>query len=160
MRLFRTVLMALMVAFAAAAAAASPADERTAARVFIEKMGQGRFDHLDEIYAPGFKAHAPDGSTYTLAEDNESGRAWREAIPDLQVRVERMVSAPGMVAVHWHAAGTNTKAAAGLPGAGRRMAIDGMTFFRFVDGRIAEEWGVIDMATMMQQLAAAPKPSP
>jgi steroid delta-isomerase-like uncharacterized protein len=148
---------AILLSASAAAAAPQPPNERAAARVFLEKMGQGRFDHLDEIYAPGFTAHGPEGSTYTLAQDNESGAAWREAIPDLRVKIERMVSRGDMVAVHWSASGTNSKAAAGLPGKGRPVAIEGMTFFRFANGRIAEEWGVIDMATLMRQLGAAAK---
>jgi predicted ester cyclase len=31
-----------------------------------------------------------------------------------------------------------------------------MTFFRFSDGRIVEEWSLIDMATLMKQLSAEP----
>jgi hypothetical protein len=54
----------------------------TAKRVFLEKMGQGRFDKLDEIYGSGFVAHGASRD-YTLAEDNESGKAWRAAFPDL-----------------------------------------------------------------------------
>jgi steroid delta-isomerase-like uncharacterized protein len=127
------------------------ADQRTAERVFLEKMGQGRFDRLSEIYGAGFVAHGPTAD-YTLDEDNASGREWRKAIPDLKVTVARSVSRAGMVAVHWRASGSNSVAAAGLPGRGGKIDIDGMTFFRFEAGRIVEEWSVIDLATAMRQL--------
>jgi steroid delta-isomerase-like uncharacterized protein len=125
----------------------------TAKRVFLEKMGQGRFDRLDEIYGPGFVAH---GATqdYTLDEDNASGRQWRAAFPDLQVQVLRTAADKDLVAVHWSATGTNTVATAGMPGKGARASVQGMTFFRFVNGRIVEEWSLIDMATLMKQLSA------
>lgn len=154
-RLRIAALFALLAATSAGVAApADPAaNRRTAERVFLEKMGQGRFDRLDEIYAPNFVAHAPSGDV-DLAGDNASGREWRRAFPDLRVTVARTAVDADLVAVHWHAAGTNTVAAAGLPGSGGRMAIEGMTFFRFADGRIAEEWSVIDIATMLEQLGA------
>lgn len=156
MRFMRAMIPALAVACmgtAAPAAADEAANTRTAERVFLEKMGQGRFDRLDEIYAPGFVAHG-SGRDYSLDEDNASGREWRRAFPDLKVTVERTAADGDLVAVHWRASGTNSVAAAGLPGKGGRADVDGMTFFRFVDGRIAEEWSVIDIATMLRQVGS------
>jgi steroid delta-isomerase-like uncharacterized protein len=133
------------------AAADAEANIRTAKRVFLEKMGEGKFDKLDEIYGPGFVAHG-GSRDYTLDEDNESGKAWRAAFPDLTVAVERTVADADMVAVHWSATGTNTVAAAGMPGKGKKAAIEGMTFFRFDAGRIVEEWSIIDMAALARQI--------
>jgi steroid delta-isomerase-like uncharacterized protein len=150
----------LMLAYLALAALAAPAHANeqdnvaTAKRVFLEKMGEGRFDKLDEIYGPGFVAHGA-GRDYTLEEDNESGRAWRAAFPDLKVTVERTAASGDLVAVHWRGTGTNTVAAAGMPGKGGKADIDGMTFFRFSAGRIVEEWSVIDIATLAKQLQQA-----
>jgi steroid delta-isomerase-like uncharacterized protein len=136
-----------------APAVAGPAENaETGKRVFLEKMGQGRFDRLDEIYGPGFVAHGADRD-YTLDEDNASGREWRRAFPDLKVEVLRTVADGDLVAVHWRGSGTNSVAAAGLPGLGGKAAMDGMTFFRFQNGKIVEEWSVMDLATMMRQLA-------
>jgi predicted ester cyclase len=56
------------------------------------------------------------------------------------------------VAVHWSATGTNSVAAAGMPGEGAAASVQGMTFFRFAAGRIIEEWSLIDMAGLMKQL--------
>lgn len=139
------------LALAAAATATLPQQEK-AAYILLEKMGQGRFDNLDRIYAPGFRAHSGE-RTVDLDGDNASGRAIRAAVPDLDVAVLRMVEQGDLVAVHWRAKGTNTVAAAGMPGKGARLTLDGMTFFRFAGGRIIEEWSLTDTATMMRQLA-------
>lgn len=128
------------------------AHTQTAKRVFLEKMGQGRFDKLDEIYGPGFVAHGTM-QDYTLEEDNESGKQWRAAFPDLKVTIARTVADDDMVAVHWKATGTNTVAVGGLPGKGKKADMDGMTFFRFAKNRIVEEWSVMDIATMNKQLS-------
>jgi steroid delta-isomerase-like uncharacterized protein len=157
MRAKSVAAAALSICFTLFASAAHPADEpanvTTAKRVFLEKMGQGRFDRLDEIYGPGFVAHGANRD-YTLDEDNESGRQWRAAFPDLEVKVLRTVADKDFVAVHWSGAGTNTVAAAGMPGKGAKASIEGMTIFRFANGRIVEEWSLIDMASLMRQLSA------
>ncbi|MGH8178781.1 MAG: ester cyclase [Steroidobacter sp.] len=141
----------VIVLFASAARADPEANTRTAKRVLLEKMGEGKFDKLDEIYGPGFVAHGASRD-YTLEEDNASGKAWRTAIPDLKVSVERTVANGDLVAVHWKATGTNTVAAAGMPGKGARATAEGMTFFRFAADRIVEEWSVMDIATLNKQL--------
>jgi steroid delta-isomerase-like uncharacterized protein len=141
----------LFLSTGALAQADDRADQRIAERVFLEKMGEGRFDRLDEIYDPAFTAHGA-GTDYNLAEDNASGQEWRKAFPDLRVTVSHSLARDGLAAVHWRAEGTNTVAAAGLPGSGGRMNIDGMTFFRLKSGRIIEEWNVIDIATLRSQM--------
>jgi steroid delta-isomerase-like uncharacterized protein len=147
-----SAVLAGLAFLASQSAAADPeAHTRTAKRVFLEKMGEGRFDKLDEIYGPGFVAHG-GSRDYTLEEDNESGKAWRAAFPDLKVNIERTVAADELVAVHWSASGTNTVAVAGMPGTGKKAAIEGMTFFRFAEGRIVEEWSIIDMAALARQI--------
>lgn len=149
--LLRTVLLVLTLWGSLPAMGGEQENIVTAKRVLLEKMGAGRFDKLDEIYAEGFVAHGPTRD-YTLAEDNESSKEWRKAFPDLAVSVKRTVADRDFVAVHWSAAGTNSVAAAGLPGKGGKANIDGMTFFRFKDGKIVEEWSVIDIASMIRQL--------
>lgn len=143
--------LAAFLLWTAVAQADPEANARTASRVFLEKMGESRFDRLDEIYGPGFVAHGASGD-YTLEQDNESGKAWRAAFPDLKVTVERTVASSDYVAVHWKATGTNTVAAAGTPGKGKQAQIEGMTFFRFAADRIVEEWSVANTAALAQQL--------
>jgi steroid delta-isomerase-like uncharacterized protein len=71
----------------------------------------------------------------------------------VKVRVERMAGENELVAVHWRATGTNTVASAGMPGNGKPFDVEGMTFFRFEDGRIIEEWSVTDWASLERQLS-------
>jgi predicted ester cyclase len=150
------LLLVILCCSSGVAAADEPKNVTTAKRVFLEKMGAGRFDKLDEIYGAGFVAHGSSGD-YTLDEDNASGKEWRKACPDLKVAVMRTVADADMVAVHWNAKCTNTVAAAGLPGLGGKADMDGMTFFRFKDAKIVEEWSIMDIATMKRQLGVKSK---
>lgn len=150
--MLRSLVLALSLAIACpTSAAAETANQRTAAHVFLVKMGKGDFSGLERIYAPGFVVHS-GGKSFTLEEDNESGKALRAAAPDVRVSVERMAGEADLVAVHWRAKGTNTVASAGMPGNGKSFDVEGMTFFRFEQGRIIEEWSVTDWMTLMKQL--------
>jgi predicted ester cyclase len=40
-----------------------------------------------------------------------------------------------------------------MPGKGATMEVEGMTIFRFRDGRIIEEWSLTDRLALMNQLA-------
>ena len=156
MRLAFVVLAGCITCASPAAANEDPqANTATASRVLLEKMGQGRFEISDEIYGPGFVAHG-FGRDYSLAEDNASGRQIRAAFPDLKVLVVRTVASGDFVAVHWQSEGTNTVKAGPFPGTGKRVVVDGMTFFRFAGGQIVEEWTTYDNLVIMQQLGTAP----
>jgi predicted ester cyclase len=126
-----------------------------ASRVLLEKMGQGRFEISDEIYGPSFIAHG-FGRDYSLSEDNASGKQIRTAFPDLKVTILRTAAEGNMVAVHWRSEGTNLVKAGPFPGTGKRARVDGMTFFRFADCRIVEEWTTYDNLGVMQQLGLIP----
>jgi steroid delta-isomerase-like uncharacterized protein len=124
---------------------------RTAKKVFLEGMASGNLEPLRGLYAPDFVGHAAVWK-YTAQQDMDSTASWHAAMPDLAVTVERTVADHDSVAVHWRAVGTNSVAAAGLPGQGERIGIEGMTIFRFSSGRIAEEWTVVDVAPIAKLL--------
>lgn len=145
------MLSAMLIIWCADASAGTADNVRTAKRVFIETMAEGRVDGLHKIYGPNFVAHGASAD-YSLEQDFAATASWRAAMPDLKVTVERTVAARDLVAVHWRVVGTNTVAAGGMPGKGDRVGIEGMTFFRFSGRLIVEEWSVIDIATLRKQL--------
>ena len=147
------IVVASILVAQSAPLAGKVSNQETAAHVFLVKMGKGDFTGLDRIYAPGFVVHS-GGKSFTLEQDNESGKALRAAAPDMKVSVERMVGESDLVAVHWRATGTNTVASAGMPGNGKSFDVQGMTFFRFEAGRIIEEWSVTDWLALAKQLGA------
>jgi steroid delta-isomerase-like uncharacterized protein len=150
------LIAALLSAFVCRTVDAGTAENlRIAKRVFLESMTDGRSDRLNEIYGPNFVAHGASRD-YTLEQEMADTLAWRSAMPDLRVTVERSVAAGDLVALHWKLVGTNTVAAGGLPGKGDPIGIEGMTFFRFSSGRIVEAWTVLDVAMLRKELGERP----
>lgn len=123
----------------------------TARIVFEEILSKGLVDENEGIYHPEFVAR---GLTRDAgrAEDRAAAAGWRQLAPDLKMTPLRIVADCSLVAVHWEGTGTNTGEGNGLPATGRSIRVWGMTFFRFEDGKIREEWTSFDQYSMLSQL--------
>jgi steroid delta-isomerase-like uncharacterized protein len=138
-------------------AADTGAINKTAARrVYEEGLSRGKFDVQ---YTDDFVGHG-GAATFTHADGMAEARGWRKAFPDLQVDVDLIVAERDLVAVRWTAHGTNTGEGNGIPATGKQVKVSGQTIFRFVDGKIAEEWTSGDTLGLMKQLGLLPKPAP
>jgi steroid delta-isomerase-like uncharacterized protein len=69
----------------------------------------------------------------------------------MKIRVIQIIAERDLVSLYWSASGTNTQAGMGIPATGRKIRIDGMTLFRFKDGKIHEEWSAWDMLSVLRQ---------
>ena len=115
-------------------------NKAVAMRVFDEIFNQGKFQVADEIYAPDFQNHGIHRAV-DLKTDQDAVHAEKKAFPDLRISVQQMVAEGDKVAVLWTFQGTHTGSGyEGLPATGTRVEVRGMTIWRFVDGRIVEEW--------------------
>lgn len=133
------------------AAVAGPQEElhkSIARRVFDEGLSQGIFT---VPYTNDFLGHAGNG-TFTREAGLAEAKGWRQAFPDLKMNVDLIVAENDLVAVRWTARGTNTGSGNGLPATGKSVIASGQATFRFVDGKIAEEWASGDVVGIMKQL--------
>ena len=150
----RLAVLAIAV-LGTSAAVAGPQEElnkSVARRVFEEGLSQGIFT---VPYTDDFVGHAGSG-TFTHAAGMAEARGWRQAFPDLKMNVDLIVAEKDLVAVRWTARGTNTGTGLGLPATGKSVTVTGQATFRFVDGKIAEEWASGDMVGIMKQLGLWP----
>jgi steroid delta-isomerase-like uncharacterized protein len=126
-------------------------NKQTARSFFEDVLDQGRFDKYAESHAKDFAAHGRDHD-YTLEEDMAAAKEERKALPDMRMRANQILAERDLVSVYWSVSGTNTQAGMGFPATGKTVKIDGMTLFRFREGKICEEWSVWDMLSVLRQL--------
>lgn len=145
-----------------AADAARPADatlarNKAVARQFLEQAfgPHWRVELVDALHTTDFVIHTSQGDK-SLKDDRDAVVGWKSATPDLVMTVNDIVAEGDRVAVRWTATGTNTGEGKGLPATGKRVTATGMTFWRMKEGKIAEEWGVVDMLSVMKQLGLLP----
>jgi steroid delta-isomerase-like uncharacterized protein len=115
---------------------------------FISKM-------IDEIAEPDVKNHTPVEATGAQVLKELFARL-HQIFPDLHVTVEDMIEEGDKVAGRNTLAGTHQGDYMGLPPTGKSVTYNEIIIFRFVNGRIAETWGVVDVFSQMKQLGMIP----
>lgn len=160
----RRILPALRIAILAIgllatnAALAGPQEELNkslARRVYDEGLNRGIFT---VPYTDDFIGHAGNG-TFTREAGLAEAKGWRQAFPDLKMIIDLILAEKDLVSVRWTATGTNTGTGNGLPATGKSVKVTGQATFRFVDGKIAEEWASGDTLGIMKQLGLLPQGS-
>lgn len=80
--------------------------------------------------------------------------AIRQAFPDHDAKIIHQVAEGDLVATYKSFTGTHRGDFFGKPPTGKRATIQVMDFVRYRDGKVAEHWGVVDLAGLMRQLDA------
>jgi steroid delta-isomerase-like uncharacterized protein len=131
-------------------------NEQLVRRVVQEIWGNGDLAPIDQIYAPSYVDRtAPPGVTAGLAELKALISAYRAAFPDLRCRIDDIVASDDHVAARWTAEGTHLGEFLGVPATGKRMSTFGMSMTRIQDGRIQEDWIIMDQVGVLRQLGFA-----
>jgi steroid delta-isomerase-like uncharacterized protein len=136
--------------------AAQETSNKAAFRRFQDAMNTGDAElvsqAIDEVFAPDVKQHTPLEATgaQTLKE-MVFARLYR-AFPDLHITVEDVIAEGDKVVERDTVTGTHQGEYMGLPPTGKSVAYHEIFIMRFVNGRIAEIWGVVDVFSLMKQL--------
>ena len=78
------------------------------------------------------------------------------AIAGMQVTIEHQFADGDFVATRGTVRGRHEGELMGIPATGREVAFTTLTISRFRDGRIAEEWELVDVPSLMVQIGAVP----
>jgi hypothetical protein len=79
-----------------------------------------------------------------------------QAFPDLQITIEDQIAEGDKVVCRDTVSGTHRGEYLGIAPTGRTVTYNEIFIIRFVNGRIAETWGVVDVLSQLQQLGAIP----
>jgi steroid delta-isomerase-like uncharacterized protein len=135
------------------------AGEATTARRFIEEiLDSGDWSRADEVLRPDVVMYHPSSPEPIRGLEAVQGflGVFRTGMPDLGLTVEDVTGDGERVAARWSAGGTHTAEMFGIPATGNRIEIHGISFFRFADGRIAEDWVEENTLSVLQQLGVVP----
>jgi steroid delta-isomerase-like uncharacterized protein len=128
---------------------------KAAVRDCFEQASRGNFDALHSIVTPDYVLHpegvrGPDG----LAE---LVQGYRNALSDLSVTIEHQFTEGDYVATRTTIRGRHEGDLMGAPASGRQVEFSGLTISRCRDGKIEEEWELIDTVTLLRQVGALPE---
>jgi hypothetical protein len=112
---------------------------------------------IDEICEPDVVFHAPVPTGATGVQALK--QVWPvllRAYPDLRVTVEDLIEEGDKVVARNTVTGTHQGEYLGIAPTGRSVTYKEIFICRFVNGRIAEIWGVVDVFSQLKQLGAMP----
>jgi steroid delta-isomerase-like uncharacterized protein len=112
---------------------------------------------IDEIVEPDVLIRTPLPVDATGAQALEQVTVMLlRAFPDLHLTVEDLIAEGDKVVGRTVVTGTHHGEYMGHSPTGKSITYNEIFIFRFVDGRIAETWGVVDVFSQMQQLGVIP----
>ena len=112
-----------------------------------EILGKGNFGAVDEIFATDYVVHAGGKDHKGLEFVRRFCKLLRSAIPDLQVvEVALLIQAGDTIAWQRTLSGTHEAEMLGIPPTGQKVKWRDMVVTRFGGEKIAEEWGVSELA--------------
>ncbi|HZE48702.1 MAG TPA: ester cyclase [Jatrophihabitantaceae bacterium] len=132
-------------------------DNKAVFKRFDDAVSTGDLDRIaktiDEVFHPDVLISTPLPVEATGAEALK--QVWAmllRAYPDLHVTVEDVIADGDKVVVRNTVTGTHQGTYMGLAPTGKTVTYGEIFILRFVDGRIAQTWGVVDVASQLKQL--------
>lgn len=130
----------------------SLANEETMRRFVEEVLNKGDFHVLDQVIHPNYVYRSPDQVLRGPQALRELLTAYRSALPDLHTHIDDLVSAGNKIVIAFTLSGTHEGDLMGIASTGRQVKVKGMTLSHFEEGKIVEEWELLDQLTLFQQL--------
>jgi steroid delta-isomerase-like uncharacterized protein len=140
-------------------AMASAASPRDLARQFAATLSAHDIDGFAALFAEDYINHqnsaaAPPPAAGVTPKQGSIAffRARLKGIPDLKVSIEVLVATEDHVAASFVYTGTQQGVLFGVPATGKSLSFTSCDIFRVASGKIAEHWGMGDIAGVLAQI--------
>ena len=126
-------------------------------KIFDEAFNQGNLDVVDEVLSPDHNAHNDFGGAPNGPQGLKCLIAmFRNAFPDLHCTLEDEIRQGDKLAAHWTMRGTHNGLFMGNSPTGKSIEVQGIIFARTENGRIVEDWTLVDEMGILEQLGLVP----
>jgi steroid delta-isomerase-like uncharacterized protein len=130
---------------------------------FVEELwNERRLEVAEAIFAEGCVTHqlrsgAPvDAVPRGPQAIKEHVAGWLASFPDLHFSIEQMLSEGDRVATQLVMEGTHQGAWMGIAASGKKMQVRMFTVHRVLQGKIVEDWVLVESLGFFQQLGVVP----
>jgi len=127
-------------------------------RYWNGKWNERRPGILDELQAQNVVYHGTSMAMNGLEEYKKVYGVFASAFQDTQLSIESVMADGDKVITQVKLRGTHKGDFEGIPPTGNTLTLTAFTVFRLVDGKIVEEWEILDELGMMIQLGMELKP--
>ena len=131
-------------------------------RRVVEGVWRDRnFAIVDDLVAEDYVWHYPSEPGPIQGRDGfkQFAATYQTAFEDALVTIDDQIAEGDQVVTRWTGRGTHTGELMGIAPTGKEVTVSGITIARLADGKIAEEWELMDAPGMLVQLGAVPQPA-
>jgi len=133
-------------------------NKAVAREALFDYLNHRDFKRFEEIHTKDFVKHYNNSRTENLSEEMRDARAQFDSSSDLAFTENWMIAEGDKVAVCSTARGTHDGAFQGIPPTGKHYELSAMTVWRFVHGKIAEEWVFLNELDLYRQVGLFKEP--
>ena len=126
-------------------------------KLVVQRYWEGKWNErsleiLDELQTPDVVYHGTSMEMNGIEEYKQVFNSYLTAIHDSHVEIKKLIADGNLVMSYATIDGVNKGELDGLPPTGNKISTSLFTIFRLVDGKIAEEWEIMDELGLMSQL--------
>ncbi len=137
--------------------AASRAEQIHSFKRFVaEFINGGDEGVLDELVHEDYVYRGPDQEVRGKNGLIHMFRNYRNAFPDLAVTTHNLMADGDKIIMDFSLQGAHKGEFMGMPATGKNFRIRGLIVSRFKEGKITEDWEILDLMTLLNQLEAIP----
>jgi len=125
---------------------------RVADQWHLEMVQDGKLELAEDILSSDVVIHV--GAHEFRGRDGATGlaHALKVALPDMQITHHEALSSRDQVSIRWSATATHGGEYFGIPASNKRVSFEGIDWFHFQQGKIAEMWIEYDNLGVTQQM--------
>ena len=128
-------------------------ENKKAQQQFGEAVNSGNLEKLRDLVAQDVKDHDPAPNQGPGPQGYiDFFTMMRNAFPDLQIEVEKLVADEDNVAFAYTLTGTHEGEFMGVERTNKHVKVRGMQISRFKDGKMVERWGSSDELGILKQI--------
>lgn len=122
-----------------------------------ESFNKGNLSILEEVIHPNYKYLSPHSQLKGIGELRDFIKAFRNAFPDLNLRIDDFFSSDNRTCTAFTLKGTHEQDFMGIAATKKFVEIQGMVMSRIKDNKILEDREILDNLTFFQHLGVVPE---
>jgi len=121
----------------------------------VDLINERKLSQLAELTHPNFKRHDLAGALPEVSGTDGPVNLVQlvlRGIPDIHYEIVQIVAKDDRVVVHLRGTGTHRGEFLGVAGTGKRIQWNVINIYRFEDGKVIENWQLLDVWGLMRQM--------
>lgn len=137
----------------------SDTNEAVIRRFVNEVLNKGNYSAMRELVHTNYVYRSPGQVLLGPEALEDLLTAYRTGLPDMNTRVDDLIVSGEKIVISITLTGTHSGDLMGIPATGNQVTVHGMVLSRLEDGKIIEEWEILDIFGMLEQLGVVSLPS-